>query len=163
MKNKLVAQRYSHAIINELDDKEINSILADINLMSSSIKAEPEFVNSLNSYLFPANKRLEIALEMTQNLKNTDLWKNLFGILIKKHRFNIIIEILQDLENKILDKKNQIKVGLTIAHELPESVLNSISIKLKEILEKDVILNIKINPDILGGFVATTDFLLIDG
>lgn len=163
MKNILAAQRYSHAIIYDLDDKEINSILADIQIMNSSINAEPSLVNAVNSYLFPMNKRMEIALDMTQNLKNTNMWENLFGILIEKHRFNIITDILQDMENMILDKKNQIKVRLTIAHKLPENVLDSISIKLKDILEKDVILETKIDPGILGGFVATTDSLLIDG
>ena len=106
---------------------------------------------------------MKIALDMTQNLKNTNMWKNLFGILIKKHRFNIITDILQDMENMILDKKNQIKVELTIAHDLPETVLDSISAKLKDILRKDIILETKIDPEILGGFVATTDSLLIDG
>jgi len=163
VKNMLIAQRYSHAIISGLDDKDINSILADVEIMSSSIKAEPELVNAVNSYLFPVKKRLEIALDMTQNLENTKLWKNLFGILLKKHRFNIITDILLDLENEILEKKNLIKVGLTIAHELPKNVLDSISAKLKDILEKDVILETIINPEILGGFVATTDSLLIDG
>lgn len=163
MKNILVAQRYSQAIISGLDDKEINSILADVKMMSNSIKTEPKLVDAVNSYLFPTNKRLEIALSMTQKLRNTELWKNLFSILIKKHRFNIVTDILQDLENKILDKKNQVKVSLTIAHDLPKDVLNSISEKLKDILEKDVILNTKIDSEILGGFVATTDSLLIDG
>ena len=163
MKNILVAQRYSHAIISGLDNKEINSILADVEMMSSSIKEEPKLVDAVNSYLFPAKKRLEIALSMTQKLKNTELWENLFGILIKKHRFNIVTDILQDLENKILDKKDQVKVGLTIAHDLPEDVLDSISVTLKDILEKEVILDVKIDPEILGGFVATTDSLLIDG
>ncbi|MCK5051325.1 MAG: ATP synthase F1 subunit delta [Candidatus Cloacimonetes bacterium] len=163
MKNILTAQRYSQAIVSGLDDKDINSILADVEIMSSSIKTEPELVDAVNSYLFPQDKRLEIALSMTLKLKNTELWKNLFGILIKKHRFNIVIDILQDLENKILDKKNQVKVELTIAHDLSEDVLDSISVTLKDILGKDVILDVKINPDILGGFVATTDSLLIDG
>ncbi len=163
MKNILVAQRYSHAIISGLDDKDINTILADVEIMSSSIKSEPELVNAVNSYLFPLKKRMEIALEMTQKLANIKLWENLFGILLKKHRFNIITDILLDLENEILEKKNLIKVGLTIAHELPKNVLDSISAKLKDILEKDVILETIINPEILGGFVATTDSLLIDG
>ncbi len=163
MKNILVAHRYSNAIISGLKDEEINSILADIEIMSNSISTEPKLVNAVNSLLFPLNKRMEIALEMTQKLKNTELWKNLFGILIKKHRFNIVSDILQDLENKILDKKNLVKIELTIAHDLSEDVLDSISATLKDILKKDVILDVKIDPEILGGFVATTDSLLIDG
>ncbi|MBT4332090.1 MAG: ATP synthase F1 subunit delta [Candidatus Cloacimonetes bacterium] len=163
MKDILVAQRYSKAIISDLKENEINSILADIELMSNSLQQEPELVNAVNSYLFPQNKRMEIAMEMTQKLANTKLWENLFSILIKKHRFNIIQVILKDLENKIFTMRNQIKVKLVVAHELPEKVLNSISDKLKKILEKDILLDIYIEPGILGGFVATTDSLLIDG
>ncbi|MDA3812672.1 MAG: F0F1 ATP synthase subunit delta [Candidatus Cloacimonetes bacterium] len=163
MKNILVAQRYSQAIISGLDTKEINFVLADVEIMSNSLKTEQELVNAVNSYLFPLKKRLKIAMEMTQNLKYTRLWENLFSILLKKHRFNIITDILLDLENEIFEKKNLIKVGLTIAHELPKNVLDSISTQLTDILEKDIILEIKIDPEILGGFVATTDSLLIDG
>jgi len=163
VKNALVAQRYSQAIISGLDDNEINSILTDIELMNNSIETEPELVISVNSLLFPLNKRMDIAMEMTHKLANSELWKNMFSILVKKHRFNIITDILQDLENKILDKKNQIKVSLTIAQKLPEAVLDSIAVKLKNILGKDIILETNIDPEIVGGFVATTDFLLIDG
>ncbi len=163
MKNILVAQRYSQAIISGLNDEEINSILADVEIMSNSIKKEPELVNVVNSRLYPLDKRKDIVLSMTQKLNNTKLWNNLFDLLLKKHRFVIIKDILQDLEYKILDKKNQIKVGLTIAHKLPENILDSITEKLKSILGKDIILDTKINPEIVGGFVATTDFLLIDG
>ena len=163
MKDILVAQRYSKAIISDLTENEINSILADIELMSSSLQKEPELVNAVNSYLFPQNKRMEIAMAMTQKFANTALWENLFSILIKKHRFNIIKVILKDLEDKIFAKRNLIKVKLVVAHELPENVLNSISEKLEVILEKDVLLDINIEPEILGGFVATTNSLLIDG
>ena len=163
MKDILVAQRYSKAIMSDLKENEINSILADVELMSRSIQKEPKLVDFVNSYLYPIDKRLEIALELTRKLKNSKLWENLFSILIKKHRFNIISVILKDLENKIFSEKKQIKVKLVVAHELPKDVLDSISNKLKEILEKDVVLNINIEPEILGGFVATTDSLLIDG
>jgi F-type H+-transporting ATPase subunit delta len=163
VKNILAAQRYSHAIIYELTAKEINSILADIEIMSSTIKNESEFVNTVNSYLYPIDKRIELALEVSKRMTNKKIWNNLFNILIKKHRFNIIPAILIDLENEILASKNQVKVELSVAHQLPDNLLDSISIELKKILEKDIILKTKIDPEILGGFVATTDSLIIDG
>ena len=67
------------------------------------------------------------------------------------------------MENEILASKNQVKVELSVAHQLPDNLLDSISIELKKILEKDIILKTKIDPEILGGFVATTDSLIIDG
>ena len=34
---------------------------------------------------------------------------------------------------------------------------------IKNVLKKDVILDIEINPEIIGGFIAQTESLLIDG
>jgi len=159
----LAAQRYSKAIFSILDSKNIDTILADIKLMRASLQEEVQLTKDINSYLLPLDKRMNIALEIADKFTNSDLWRNLFKILIKKHRFNILLVILADLENKILDDKNQIKVKLTVSRNLKKSVLENISEKLKSIINKDIILDVNIDPAILGGFIASTNSLLIDG
>lgn len=163
MNDILIAQRYSKAIFSSLDSKDIDPMLADTELMSDTLQKEPQLTKAVNSYLLPMDKRMKVALEIAENFTNSKIWKNLFKILIKKHRFNILTVILQDLEDRILEDKNQIKVKLTIARKLQEPILKTISEKLRSIIEKDIILKIDIDPVILGGFVATTESLLIDG
>lgn len=163
MKDILAAQRYSKAIFSSLDEDNIDHILTDIELMSESLQKEPSLTKAVNSYLLPLEKRMNAAMEMAEKFKHSEIWKNLFTILIKKHRFNILLVILFDLENKILDAKNQIKVKLTVARKLQDPVMRSISEKLSSIVEKDIIIDLHIDPNILGGFVASTDSLLIDG
>lgn len=163
MNDILVAKRYSQALMSGLNKNEIDSILMDIELMSRSLRKEPELADIINSYLFPLNKRMDIALGMTDKLVHTKIWENLFKILLIKHRFNIITVILKDLERKILKEKKQVKVNLIIAHKLQKSMLKVISEKLKDILHRDVILDVNIDPDILGGFIASTESLMIDG
>ncbi|MCF7857886.1 MAG: ATP synthase F1 subunit delta [Candidatus Cloacimonetes bacterium] len=163
MKGILAAKRYSQAIITDLDEKEIHSILSDVEILQSTLAKYPEILSILNSHLYTHDLRLEIVHEMSKNLKNSKLWENLFSILLKKHRFIILNLILQDMEKNILHIKNQIKIDMTIAHELSKKMLDSISKKIEDIVKKDVILNIKIDPDILGGFVARTDSMVIDG
>lgn len=163
MRNKLIAQRYSKAIILNMEKRLLDSLLEDTNSLKTVFSQDPSLIKSFDSFLFPLKKREDLALKVADKLNNKNIWKNLFRILIKKHRFTIIPDILIELEENILDSKNQIKVSLKIAHEQTDKILNDIAEVIKDILKKDVILDVKIDSSIIGGFIAQTNSILIDG
>ena len=163
MRNRLVAKRYADALLMNIDEKHFATFRQDINKLQQAFSENADYVKSINSPLFPLQKRLDLALDITHKLVNQALWNNLFEILVKKHRFNIIDDVLMELEEAILIKNNQKKVQLTIAHKHSEKVLENISKVIKDILKNDIELVVKIDPSIIGGFVAQTDSLLIDG
>ncbi len=163
MRNKLVAQRYARALILNIPEDKFNSLLADIEAMKQAFIKDPEYVKSINSFLFPFRKRLNLAKEVASKLNNESVWGSLFQILIKKHRFTIIMDVLLELENSILESRNQTKVSLKIAHEHSDLIMKDIIKVIKNILKKDVVLDIVVDPEIIGGFIAQTESLLIDG
>lgn len=146
-----------------MEDRMLDSLLEDINSLNAIFSQDPSLIKSFDSFLYPLKKRIDLALNVADKLNNENIWKNLFQILIKKHRFTIIPDILIDLEERILDSRNQIKVTLKIAHEQTDNILNDIVEVIKDILKKDVVLDIEIDPEIIGGFIARTNSLLIDG
>jgi F-type H+-transporting ATPase subunit delta len=163
VRNKLIAQRYSKAIILNMEDEALDFLLEDINSLKVIFSQDLSLIKFFDSFLYPLKKRENLALDVAEKLNNKNIWKNLFRILIKKHRFTIIPDILIDLEERILDSRNQIKVSLRIAHEQTDNILNDIAEVIKNILKKNVVLNIEIDPEIIGGFIAQTNSLLIDG
>ena len=163
MRNKLIAQRYSKAVILNMEDGMLDSLFEDINSLKAIFFQDPSLIKSFDSFLYPLKKRIDLALNVADKLNNKNIWENLFRILIKKHRFTIILDILIDLEERILDSRNQIKVLLKIAHEQTDNILNDIVKVIKDILKKDVVLDIEIDPEIIGGFIAQTNSILIDG
>lgn len=163
MRNKLIAQRYSKAVILNMEDGMLDSLFEDINSLKAIFFQDPSLIKSFDSFLYPLKKRIDLALNVADKLNNKNIWENLFRILIKKHRFTIILDILIDLEERILDSRNQIKVSLKIAHEQTDKILNDIVKVVKDILKKDVVLDIEIDPEIIGGFIAQTNSILIDG
>lgn len=163
MRNKLIAQRYAKAIILNMEDGALDALLEDINSLNTIFSQDPSLIKSFDSFLYPLKKRIDLALNVADKLNNKNIWENLFRILIKKHRFIIIPDILIDLEERILDSRNQIKVSLKIAHEQTDNILNDIAERIKNILKKNVVLDIEIDPEIIGGFVAQTNSVLIDG
>ena len=146
-----------------MEDRMLDSLLEDINSLNAIFSQDPSLIKSFDSFLYPLKKRIDLALNVADKLNNKNIWENLFQILIEKHRFTIILDILIDLEERILDSRNQIKVSLKIAHEQTDNILNDIVAVIKDILKKDVVLDIEIDPEIIGGFIAQTNSILIDG
>ncbi len=163
MKNKLIAQRYANALLMNVNKNSYSSLTEDIKIIKQIFASSPESINIIDSFLLSLPKRIELSKEITTILKNQNLWKNLFEILIKKHRFSIIEDILNEIENFILESKNQIKVVLKIAHSISNETLEQIKSKIGKILKRDVVLNIKITPEIIGGFIAEAESIHIDG
>jgi F-type H+-transporting ATPase subunit delta len=123
----------------------------------------PDSINTMDSLLYPIKSRINIAVDISNNLKNKEIWQNLFVLLIKKHRFSLISAILFDFESTILSSRNQIKVRLKIAHQHSPETIEKIKVKLEKLFKYKIIFNKIIDPSIIGGFVAETGSMQIDG
>ncbi|MCD4818275.1 MAG: F0F1 ATP synthase subunit delta [Candidatus Cloacimonetes bacterium] len=163
MKGKLIAQRYSKALIRLIDVGLFPSILKDIERLDKIFSDSPQSISIMDSFLYPIKDRLEIAQKITNTLQNKEIWSNLFNLLIKKHRFSLILMILSDFETNILSLRNQIKVKLKIAHKHSPETIEKIKIKLEDLFNNKIIFKTIIDPSIIGGFVAETDSMLVDG
>ena len=162
MKNKLIAKRYAKAVMENISE-DSTSFLNDIILLKKFFSDNPEAVQTADSLLYSINKRIEIIKEIARISHNQKIWNNLFQLLVQKHKFIIIREILTELESTILENKNQEKVHLKIAHKHPDEILKKLEAIISNIIKKELILEITIDPEIIGGFVASTEALVIDG
>lgn len=161
MRNKLVAERYAKAVLLNLKKNEHKIIIKDISSLREILSED--LIKTIDSFLIPQKKRFSMVDEISQELELGKIWRNLFQILVRKHRFIIILEILSNLEFHILEVNNQIKVSLHLARKQSEEITSIIQQKIAKLLKKDVVLNIQITPEIIGGFIAETESMLIDG
>jgi F-type H+-transporting ATPase subunit delta len=163
VKHKLLAQRYSRAIIRLVSPKQYTALQQDVKHLRAFGKKADAQLKVLDSMLISFPKRLQIGKEIVAGLNLEEIWQNLIQILITKHRVEVLPAICDEIEDFILDFNNECKVTLQVAHEHPEETIEQIKQKVKKILNKDIVLNLVINPEILGGFIAETDSLRIDG
>jgi len=163
VKNILIAQRYAKAILLNINKTDYNLIRDDVRVLKSGLTENREFIIALNSYLYPVKDRLKIVQKISEKLNQSEIWKNLSEILIKKHRFNIIIAILTELENLILAENNKIKITLTLAFKHDEEMIKKIIKQIEKILECKVEETLLIDPGIIGGFIAESETVRVDG
>jgi len=163
VKNILIARRYSLAVFKSIKNNDYNSYLQDIVAIRSLFNENKSLSKETDSYLISIDKKIAFADSIAAELQNKDIWKNLFDLLIERHKFSIILIIINDLEHLILDASNTTKVILKVAHQQSGETIENIKSQIKKILKKEVILDIKIKPEIIGGFIAETESMQIDG
>lgn len=163
MRNKLIAVRYAKAVLDNIENSKYAEFKKDIELLKQLFTDKPRYISIIDSLLYPTQKRIESARLLSDKLLFSKIWQNLFFILIKKHRFSIILDILQELNEMILAFSDKVEVSIKIAHKHSQAVIEQISSIIQEILKKEVELKIATDPEIIGGFIASTNTVLIDG
>jgi len=163
LKNRLLAKRYSKAVLQNLKEKDYNPILSDIKLIKNVLTKDKDILKTINSFLLPQTERISIAVTVIENTKLKKIWQNLFKILIQKHKYTLLPTILIELETLILELKNQINVQLILASDQSDANLKKIKNYIEDILKKEIIIKIKIDPEIIGGFIVHTDSNTLDG
>lgn len=163
MRNNLVAQRYAKAALDNVAVDKHRSFREDIICLKQVFAANKEYAIALNSYLYPFKERLQLAELVTEKLKLQKIWKSLFQILIKKHRFNILSNVLDYLEHYLLAEEDKVKTQLKLAYKHDEEMITKIIKIVEKVLHSKIEASVIIDPSIIGGFVAETESMRIDG
>lgn len=89
---------------------------------------------------------------------------NFLKILVDNDRTEILDEVLLRYEDLVKEHLGRVEVELTTAVELSEESLNRVKYKLGKVLDgKDVVLETKVNPDLIGGAVFSFGGQRVDG
>lgn len=88
---------------------------------------------------------------------------NFLKVLIDNDRQTLIPDIYQAMIDAIDVLSNRQRVQITSAFPMDEATKQMLTARLKEVVKKDVIIQEKVNPEILGGIIIKIGDTVIDG
>ncbi|MEK7673223.1 MAG: ATP synthase F1 subunit delta [Patescibacteria group bacterium] len=88
--------------------------------------------------------------------------QNLLKILTRRKQSKLIKNLPAAFQKIWLSQKGQMVVKLTLAKEASKTELEQISSLLKEAFKKEVILDVKVDPNVIGGMKIEFDDYIID-
>ncbi len=145
-----------------LAKEKLEPLSLDVERLIALFEDTPELAKSLNSSVFGRAKKESFVKDLAGQMSDAKIWFNLFSLLVKKHRFDFVVDILQELKAIILDYQNGENVELVLAREHSQGLLDQIKKAIEEKIQKKPKISLLVDKSIVGGFVAHTKNFSID-
>ena len=142
--------------------------LKNICTNSINITITPKEIASLSNTRKPPYQKIRpIVIEeaisaIGKKIELSKLTSNFIGVIIRKNRVNYLLDIINSFENLIASLRGEKSAIITSATELSDAEVKDIKIKLKEKFDADFIIDLKIDPKLIGGLKIQVGSQMID-
>jgi F-type H+-transporting ATPase subunit delta len=155
------AKRYARAIFEIAQEhRELDKWQSDLKKFSA-LTSIPEFVVVMDNpnFVFEDKRRL-----LVQQVKEVNpLALNLAYLLINCGNLNLISQIAAEYQSLLDNYRGIEKAEVTTAVPLEGAGKSLLSQHLEALTGKKIVMNLKVDPDIIGGIIIRTGGKLIDG
>lgn len=164
MQNPRLAARYAKSIIDlAIEKNALEAVYADMQLLASISKSNPDFVSVLKSPVIPADTKLRVLDGVLKN-KVSQLTELFYKLLVKKEREGALPAIAKAFIEQYKVHKEIHTVKLTTAVPLSEQLTNEILNKIRTTTQMQKIeLHTEVDADLIGGFVLQVGDQMVEG
>lgn len=157
-----IARRYAGAMLDiGLRQNQLDRTLEDVQGIAQ-VFAHRTLAYLLREPKVPA-KRKETAIRQALTNKVLPSSLNLALLVVQRELVDVMPKIARELEQLVLDYKNEAKAEVTTATQIDDAQLSEIKHALERMTGKTIITQTKVQPDILGGVIARVGDQVIDG
>lgn len=165
MDNLLIAERYSQALIEATAslNVSVDIIYEKLNSLSEMWKSDKEFQNFLLHPEIKVSEKKKLMETVAKELAFPEILLNTVFVLLDKYRFNLICDITTLFNAKANDLQQKATAYISSATPLSETDKVQLKDKLCTIFnKKDIKMETKTDPSLLGGIIINVDRLRID-
>jgi F-type H+-transporting ATPase subunit delta len=158
-----LGDRYAKSIIDLARERgEIEAVRNDFAYIRDLCKQSPDFLNMLKSPLINTYKK-EVVIQKVLGGKLSAITANLVDIIVRKKREGYLPDIAERYLVQYDTEKNVTRGVLTSAAPLSEDQKARIRTIVERDLKTTFIVEEKIDPSLIGGFVLRIGDKLFDG
>jgi len=162
MSELTVGARYAKSLIDLAQEQNIlEQVKGDMDLFINVVKGNHELYTVLRNPIISHDKKVKI-LEAIFGEKVSKAAIAFFKIMITKSRGEVLFYTAQEFINQYNIKNNIIKAVVTSATPLSAVNQKQLTDLVQAEIGGNIILENKVNPDLIGGFVLTVGDRQID-
>jgi len=155
------AKRYAQAVFAIAQEKDqVDVWNAELRAMEDTLKND-ELRSALSQAAVPMSAKANIVREAFEGVSK--LGQNLVCLLVERRRLGLLPEIRVQYSRLLDEYHGREHVQLVSAVPLDGGAQEAASRLLRGIVNKEVVLDTRVDPDILGGLVVRVGDKLIDG
>jgi F-type H+-transporting ATPase subunit delta len=157
-----IASRYSKSLIDlAVEKNKLEDIKADMELFSKVCEENRDFVLMLNNPILESLRKAAIIKKVFKG-KVQEMTSLFFDIVSRKHRESVLPEMAKVFKQLYNEHKGIITAEVTTTFKLDDSLRSEVIKIVKEISNKEVELNEKVDEALIGGFLIRVGDKQID-
>ncbi|TCP69513.1 F0F1 ATP synthase subunit delta [Baia soyae] len=158
----IVAKRYASALYQVANENRlVDQVGADLQLVSETLAKTPEFVTLLQSPKVALEEKKELISSAFTQVQS--ITKNFLSVIVEGRREEALAEISKEYTKLADDAKGVLEVVVTSASSLDDAERDGVTDAFSKILGRQVRIQEKVDKSLLGGLVVQVGDRLYDG
>lgn len=155
--------RYASALFElALDTKALDQTAAELTQIQSMIDASADFHRLVHSPVFSADEQTGAVMAVLKQADISGLTANFIGLITKNRRLFAISNMIKAFHALLARHRGEISAEVASARELNAKQVQALKTALKAAIGRDVNLDTKVDPGLIGGIVVKVGSRMID-
>lgn len=158
-----VAGRYATALFElARDEKSIDSVLVDLDKFDAMITGSADLARLVRSPVFTADIQQSALSAVLDKAGIGGTAAKFLKVLTVNRRLFAVRDVIRAFRQLVARFRGEASAEVTVAEQLSDKNLEALKGALKSVTGKDVDLNVKVDPAIIGGLVVKLGSRMID-
>jgi F-type H+-transporting ATPase subunit delta len=158
-----VAGRYATALFElGLEQKALEQVEADLNRFNEALDAVDDLQRLVKSPMFSADEQGQALAAILDELKIEGLTKNFLLLVSKNRRLFASQDMTRAFRALLAAHRGEMSATVTAASKLTDTQVTALKQALKAAFGKDVTLDQRVDPSLIGGLMVKVGSRMID-
>jgi F-type H+-transporting ATPase subunit delta len=158
-----MAGRYATALFElALEANSIDAVLADLQKFEALLSESADLTRLVRSPVFGADAQLKAVSAVIDRAGITGLATQFLKVLTQNRRLFAVREVIKAYGALVARHKGEVTAQVTVAEPLSEAHQIEIKDALKSVTGKDVQVDVKVDPAIIGGLIVKLGSRMVD-
>ena len=158
-----LAKKYAKALLQEaIEHNDVDNVVQEVQLISQLVSDSSEMNRLMTSRLVNVRDRKEGIDLVSDHIKLSQIMRHFLGVLIENGRTFIFNEIAAAFVRMYEEYKGILSVSVVSALALNDQTKQHLADILKKVFNKEIRLNLKVDPSLIGGLTVQAGSLMAD-
>ena len=158
-----VSGRYATALFElARDEKSIDAVKADLDRFNAMLDESADLKRLVRSPVFSSEVQSRALAAVLDQAGISGISANFLKVLTANRRLFAVTEVIRAFNALVAKFKGEATADVTVAEALSDKNLDALKSALNAVTSKDVTLNVKVDPSIIGGLVLKLGSRMVD-
>ena len=158
-----VSGRYATALFElARDEKSVDAVSADLATFDAMLAESDDLKRLVRSPVFSADSQSKALAAVLDHAQIAGTAANFLKVLTANRRLFAVADVIRAFRALVAKFKGEATADVTVAEALSDTNLDTLKVALKSVTGKDVTLNVKVDPSIIGGLVVKLGSRMVD-